>query len=144
MFALFSFSAEAKFRVVDGDSLFIDDMEIRLQGIDAPEYHQHCFDANQKEYHCGDEAYKALLSLVSEDVYCKQKLRDNYTPMDFRTLKAIGKDINAEMVRLGWAVAYDHYTDVYVEMQNEAKYNKRGIWQGKFMRPEFYRALERE
>ena len=41
---LFSFSATAQIRVVDGDSLEINNKKIRLIGIDAPEYYQTCFD----------------------------------------------------------------------------------------------------
>ena len=38
-------AAKSKIYVVDGDSIFIGEREIRLSGIDAPEYHQSCFDA---------------------------------------------------------------------------------------------------
>ena len=36
-------SAQAHVRVVDGDSLFLGNKEVRLSGIDAPEYKQTCF-----------------------------------------------------------------------------------------------------
>ncbi len=138
-----SFSAEAKIKVVDGDSIFIGETEIRLQGIDAPEYYQNCYDANKREYRCGDRAYKALLSLVNEDLYCK-KVSEDYYKRTVAICYSAEKDINREMVRQGWAVAYDQYSDIYVEEEKYAKKNKKGIWQGKFMRPEFYRALEKE
>ena len=47
------------------------------------------------------------------------------------------------MVRLGQAVAYTQYTDAYVSAEQEARQAKRGIWRGRFMNPELYRALMR-
>ena len=54
-----------------------------------------------------------------------------------------GKNLNAEMVSSGNAVTYDRYDDAYVGLEKEARQNKRGIWGGKFMRPEFWRLLNR-
>ena len=47
------------------------------------------------------------------------------------------------MVALGWAVAYKRYSTDYVTDEILAKKSKKGIWQGRFMRPELFRALER-
>ena len=40
----------------------------------------------------------------------------------------------------GYALSYG---DVYAEEEMHAKTNKKGIWKGKFMRPELYRALNK-
>ena len=40
-------------KIIDGDSLIIDNHEIRIKEIDAPEYFQKCFDANDQQYDCG-------------------------------------------------------------------------------------------
>ena len=45
------------------------------------------------------------------------------------------------MVLNGWAVSYG---DKYSEDEIIAKKMKRGIWQGNFMRPELYRALQKK
>ena len=37
--------ARAQVKVIDGDSIFIGKREIRLSGIDAPEYKQSCYNA---------------------------------------------------------------------------------------------------
>ena len=51
------------------------------------------------------------------------------------------KNINKDMVLKGYAVAYDRYTKDYVSAQKDAKKHKRGIWSGRFMKPELYRRL---
>jgi endonuclease YncB( thermonuclease family) len=55
----------------------------------------------------------------------------------------IGKlEINGEMVRLGWAVAYSRHRLSYVRLEAEARRAKRGIWAGRFEMPEDYRARQ--
>ena len=44
-------------------------------------------------------------------------------------------DINAEMVKRGWAVAYIRYSKDYIDEEKFAKSNKIGMWQGKFINP---------
>jgi len=44
-------------------------------------------------------------------------------------------NLNAEIVRQGWAVAYRRYSEDYVEAENEARMNKRGMWAGEFEMP---------
>ena len=46
------------------------------------------------------------------------------------------------MVAAGQAVSY--LSDRYAAEEKTAKMQKSGIWQGKFMRPALYRAMERE
>ena len=51
-------------------------------------------------------------------------------------------EINAEMVRLGWAVAYSRHSLSYVRLEAEARRAQRGIWAGRFETPEDYRARQ--
>ena len=44
-------------------------------------------------------------------------------------------NLNAEMVKSGWALAYRRYPKDYVGEEAEAKPAKRGMWQGKFVKP---------
>ena len=39
----------------------------------------------------------------------------------------------------GNAVAYKRYSKAFLKHEDEAKINKRGIWQGEFERPEQWR-----
>ena len=47
------------------------------------------------------------------------------------------------MVRAGWAVTYRTDNKAYLAAEKEAKKLEKGLWQGKFMRPEYYRRLHR-
>ena len=138
------FGKSARIFVVDGDSLFIDNQEIRLSGIDAPEYKQECFDKNQKSYKCGVMAKKFLEQLVKKgNISCSHLTKDKYKR--FVSVCYSGKtNLNEEMVRQGWAVAYKRYTHAYDEAEKFAQENKLGIWQGKFMKPEFFRILKNQ
>ncbi|MCX7342193.1 MAG: thermonuclease family protein, partial [Hyphomicrobiales bacterium] len=40
-------------RVVDGDTLNLEGLGVRLHGIDAPETAQRCTDAQGRDYACG-------------------------------------------------------------------------------------------
>ena len=48
-------------------------------------------------------------------------------------------NINAAMVREGWALAYRYYSKDYVNEEEIAKAKKKGIWQGSFIEPYIWR-----
>ena len=50
--------------VIDGDTVVISDIHIRLEGIDAPETDQTCTDANGKSWPCGQTATRELRSFI--------------------------------------------------------------------------------
>ena len=140
----FAFDVCAQVTVVDGDSLRIKGNNIRLIGIDAPEYDQTCYNEQGYKYKCGEEASLFLKILVdagindNETLSCEKMGVDKYK----RTLCEcyIGKkNINKAIIKSGHAVTYKH--DMYKQLENEAKTRKIGIWQGRFMRPELYRIL---
>src|SRR5690242_19188152 len=51
-------------RAIDGDSLTVGEREVRLFGIDAPEWDQIC-KRNLKDWACGQEAAERLQKLVT-------------------------------------------------------------------------------
>lgn len=133
------------YTVVDGDSLRRGDTEIRLVGIDAPEYRQMCRDRSGQEYACGREALTALRALVrSGTVTCESHDVDRYGRA-LSSCRVNGENINREMVRSGWAVAYTPagLDFSYMREEREAKAARRGVWQGPFERPSDYRARNR-
>jgi endonuclease YncB( thermonuclease family) len=130
-------------QVVDGDSLRRGETEIRLYGIDAPEYRQSCFDKSRTEYACGKQAATILRSLVKgQQVACSSIDTDHYGRA-VSVCKIDKLDLNAEMVRQGWAVAYSKHSLNYVGLEAEARRAKRGIWAGTFEEPKDYRARNR-
>ena len=131
------------FVAVDGDSLRKGEGEYRLHAIDAPELHQTCSTATGALYPCGREAQKTLRNLISgKELDCIVLETDRYHRLII-TCKSAGRDINAEMVRLGWAIAYRQHGLDYAAAEAEAKQARRGIWQGHFDRPDQWRAEHR-
>ena len=132
------------FIAIDGDSLRKGEAEYRLSGIDAPELHQTCKNASGKDYACGREARNALRSLVSgKTLDCAVIDTDRYS-RSVAICKAGERDINGEMVRLGWAIAYRRHSLDYVPEERAARQAARGIWQGGFETPEVWRSRHRD
>lgn len=121
-------------RVIDGDSLVINGREMRLRGLDAPEFRQTCTIAN-RSVPCGREARAALQAWVSRGVpACIGRETDRYGRL-LVTCRVNGADIGADLVRRGLAVDFGGYADE----EREARAAFRGIWSGEFERPADYR-----
>lgn len=142
-----AFSARAEeLKVVDGDSIVVHNQMIRLVGIDAPEYSQKCYNAQNEAYDCGQEALKYLEKLINTEkakglkIECKKFDTDKYK-RDLSTCKIGQINLNQAMVAAGYAITYRHKW--YEKDEKEAKTAKKGIWQGRFMRPELYRILKK-
>ncbi len=125
--------------VTDGDTIRMGQNRIRLYGIDAPERDQTCSYDNGQIWYCGVSATEALRSFIAGSrVGCRQKDTDRYGRIV--AVCFIGEtDINAWMVRNGWAVAYRRYSRDYVDEETAAKNEGLGIWAGEFMTPEDWR-----
>lgn len=132
--------AAEKVKVVDGDSLVINREEIRLQGIDAPELSQNCSDENGEEYECGKEAMNFLRKIILKTIKCRANGKDVYERTLAECFDDEGQSINRLMVVNGWAIAYG---EKYEDEEKIAKAAKKGVWKGKFMRPELYRAVSK-
>lgn len=131
------------YRAIDGDSFKAGATEIRLYGIDAPEYRQSCRDSDGHDHPCGQLAREALSSLIrNTSITCTTLDRDRYG-RQVSVCRDGARDINREMVRQGWAVAYRKHALDYVGAEREAKSAKRGIWAWSFEAPEDYRARNR-
>ena len=126
-------------RVIDGDSLNLAGLEIRLQGIDAIEGEQVCHRDNGERWACGEQATRALRALIARrPVICTHHGTDGYG-RTLGTCSVGGTTINDWLVRQGWAVAYTRYSNEYLAAQEEAEKAKRNIWSGTFMNPERWR-----
>ena len=97
-------------RVIDGDTLDVGGVRIRLHGIDAPESEQICR-AGGKRWSCGREAARALAGRIGgRPVGCQERDRDRYGRV-VAACSASGVDLNAWMVAEGWAFAYRRYSN---------------------------------
>ena len=135
---------QSRVRVTDGDSLRRGNQRIRLFGIDAPELAQECLDAKGEPYACGQSAKRALQELISgAEISCNVIERDKYR-RDVARCQREGVEINREMVRLGWAIAYERHSLDYLVAEATARNARRGLWQGHFQNPEDFRAEQRE
>jgi endonuclease YncB( thermonuclease family) len=121
--------------VIDGDSFRLAGHELRLKGLDAPEYLQTCTDASGRENACGKTARRALAALVvNHELTCTETEKDRYG-RGLVTCSVEGRDIGEAMVLQGMAVAYGGYE----RAEAEARAAKRGIWAGSFERPADWR-----
>jgi endonuclease YncB( thermonuclease family) len=121
--------------VIDGDTVDIAGTRIRLEGIDAPESDQTCTDADRHPWPCGRAATRELREHIGgRQLRCQTMGTDFYR----RTLAVCalpdGSDLNAWMVRQGWALAYG-YSGLYRAEEAQAQAGKRGIWAGNFTAP---------
>jgi len=123
-------------RVIDGDTLEIQDQRVRLHGIDTPEARQTCT-RDGVEWLCGQEASKALREYLQDKppIYCEQIDTDRYRRIVAKCFTQSGEDIGEWMVRNGWALAYRRYSTDYIEAETNAKNAGRGIWAGEFAEP---------
>ena len=139
-------------KIVDGDTVYINNYKIRLEGIDAPEIKQKCKKEKLKissiigytfyeDYYCGKHSKESLIAKVKgSKIKCISFTKDRYKRYLAKCFK--GKiNLNQWMVRNGYAVAYRRYSKEYILDEDFAKENKLGLWQGKFLNPEKWRKL---
>jgi endonuclease YncB( thermonuclease family) len=115
--------------VVDGDTIEISGIRIRLEGIDAPELRQSCPRRWYGEWPAGRDAAAALGGMVAgRRVTCQSHGTDKYGRM--LGVCFVGpQDLNRAMVRRGLAWAFVRYSRRYVTDEQSARAARRGIWQ---------------
>ena len=130
--------------IIDGDSLRIAGREIRLAGVDAPEYRQTCLDAADRPWSCGKEARDALETLVKAgSLRCVTRQEDRYGRA-LASCRAGERDLASEMARLGWALgARDRRFEEPARQIAEARAARRGIWRGSHQHPADWRKANR-
>jgi endonuclease YncB( thermonuclease family) len=123
-------------RVIDGATIVIGGTRVRLWGIDAPVRAQTCVGVNGDDYECGQDAAAVLSELTrGQRVAC--------TPHNFYGSGGIAAvchtdtdELNAEMVRRGWAVDDTKYSGgQYLSAEVRARRERLGIWAGGFEMP---------
>lgn len=135
----------AEVHVIDGDSLRIGKDEIRIAGIDAPEYRQTCGDGAGGSWDCGKAARAELVRLAGAGgLACTERARDRYgrSLADCRTDAG---DVALALARAGFveSAGDPRFDSPYADAIAAARAAKRGIWRGPHVRPAEWRKAQR-
>ena len=125
-------------KIIDGDTIHINKIKIRLHGIDTPEIKQKCT-YKEEEWFCGKQASIELKKLINNQIIkCITNDIDIYNR--YVAICFVNEtNLNQLMVKKGWAVAYRYYSTDYIIEEKYARDNKLGIWKGEFEKPYIYR-----
>ena len=121
-------------KIIDGDTIHLNNEKIRFTGIDTPELKQTC-NRNNEIIYCGIQARQLLINKIGKNkVNCIKEGKDQYK----RTLaECFVNDLSLSrfLVREGYAFAYRKYSKKFIEDENFAKNNNMGMWSMKFEYP---------
>ncbi|MDE4134207.1 thermonuclease family protein [Phaeobacter sp. QD34_3] len=123
------------FRVIDGDSLAMGDLNIRLADIDAPLTTQRCNTPDGSYWDCAAVARQRVRTIVdqADQVQCFSTEQDVYG-RHLATCDADGVDLGALLVEEGLAWPH-HNQGRYLPEASAAQANARGIWQAETPTP---------
>ena len=124
-------------KVRDGDTLTLIGKDVRLYGIDAPEYTQICQNKAGKDWSCGEQARLKMVAIIDDlEVICETKAVDKYGRTVATCSTAKVPDIALALVEAGLATnGVDGSDGPYAVSESLAEVEKLGIWQGQFMVP---------
>jgi endonuclease YncB( thermonuclease family) len=127
--------------VKDGNTVRIDRMSFRLEGIDAPEPDQMCLDANGSLWACGVEARTRLMEFIGDRaVRCDDKGPDTAYParrIGVCHIEGDSTTLNQWLVREGWALDFERSSKGrFASDQADARISRRGLWKGCFADPQ--------
>ena len=121
-------------KIIDGDTIHLNNEKIRFTGIDTPELKQTCSKNNEIIY-CGIEARQLLIDKIGKNrINCVREGKDQYK----RTLaECFVNDLSLSkyLVREGYAFAYRKYSKKFINDEDFARKNKIGMWSMKFEYP---------
>lgn len=129
--------------VIDGDTIKVRGLRIRLEAIDAIESGQTCTLPDGKTWRCAKDAAFAISDKIGRNpVACRVSDTDRYGRA-VATCYVGDTDFNAWRVRNGWAVAYRRYGTQYVNDESRARADRLGIWASQFVMPWDWRRAKR-
>jgi endonuclease YncB( thermonuclease family) len=133
----------AQVKVRDGDTLTMMGKDIRLYGIDAPEYKQICQNNDGKNWQCGDRAREKLVAIIgTAEVICTPKAVDKYNRTIATCSTSTVPDIALAMVEAGLAAnGVDGGEGPYAVSESLAQVEKIGVWSGPFTNPADWRKV---
>ena len=127
-----------KVKIVDGDTIYLKNEKIRFSGIDTPEIKQTC-NKNNETIKCGIQAKELLINKIGNNkVKCVKNGIDKYNRI-LAECFVNNQSLSKYLVREGYAFAYRKYSTKYVQDEDYAKKNKKGMWAMTFEYPWDYR-----
>ena len=121
-------------KIIDGDTIHLNNEKIRFTGIDTPELKQTC-NKNNEIIYCGIQARQLLINKIGKNkVNCVKEGKDQYK----RTLaECFVNDLSLSrfLVREGYAFAYRKYSKKFINDEDFAKKNNMGMWSMNFEYP---------
>lgn len=125
--------------IIDGDTIDIGGLKIRLAGVDSMERHQECR-RDGKAWACGREA-KAWLErfIAGAAVRCTRIDMEKTVPLIANCYNAGGVQLGWAMVNWGYAINDRVYAPNFAPSQRHAMRSRRGIWSGEFIEPVLWR-----
>jgi endonuclease YncB( thermonuclease family) len=131
----------ADVQVTDGDTLIVDGITYRLEGIEAPQTDQTCIDEKGAVWRCGVEARDRLRDHVGQrEVRCTDRGADGiYGKRRIGECSVTGESISISqwMVQEGWAL--NSAKARFKSDRESATANRKGLWKGCFVSPEALR-----
>jgi len=147
--------------VIDGDTIRMGDVSLRLWGIDAPEQDQLCRSAAGEPFECGDISSQHLAELVAGKlVWCGPPIAPDEPPLPPSQLPALAEtfgrpivtcrfnseddeiDVAEAMARDGYVHLYEDAFGVstdYAEAFDQALTSRSGLHQGELLPPWLWR-----
>jgi endonuclease YncB( thermonuclease family) len=147
--------------VVDGDTISMGDVSLRLWGIDAPEQDQLCRSASGDPFECGDLSREHLAELVAGKlVWCGPPLAPDEPPLPTSQMPALAEtfgrpivtcrirsgegeiDVAEAMARDGYVHLYEDafgVKSIYQDDIGEALRMRSGLHQGELLPPWLWR-----
>lgn len=126
---------------VDGRSFTDDSGKLyRLHSVDAPAIGQRCIDFDGEQYGCGKQSRDALAKMIDGILTCDPV---DSGPAEWQTVRCFdfaGRDIGSLLISAGWAVPDRSIGLDYVMDEMEAEARRLGLWQGRFIEPDRWRA----
>ena len=112
--------------VTDGDGIRVARQEVRIAGLDAPEWDQKAKHQDGYWYKHGKRVKSALIKEIGgKRVLVSVESVDKFGRL-IGTVTCNGRDIGEWLVREGHAIAA--YSDRYKHVEREAREAKRGMW----------------
>ena len=125
-------------KIIDGDTINLNNEKIRFTGIDTPELKQTC-NKNNEIIYCGIQARQLLINKIGKNkVNCVKEGKDQYK----RTLAECfvnDLSLSSYLVKNGYAFAYRKYSKKFIKDEDYARINSLGMWSMNFEFPWDYR-----